>query len=385
MENTRIRISLIQENEEDKWDSYVLSHPLGTCYHLSAWRRAVEKTYGHRTFYIVAENKDARVSNIPDSPAKIVGLLPLIHIRHFLLGNCLVSLPFCDYGGILADDSDIEIRLLSRAIELSKELKTGTLELHQIKPVDLPLAGSDVPPGINPRALGNDEQDRCYKGLVNKTHKVRMSLSLPSSSEQLWSSFKAKLRSQIKKPMKEGLVAKIGGTEFLEDFYKVFSINMRDLGSPVHAKQFIEEVLLEFAGLAKLGVVYKGNSAMAGGLIIIFGNSVYIPWASSLREYNHLRPNMMLYWELLKYASDNGYARFDFGRSSPDGGTYKFKEQWGAVPSPIYWQYWLRDGGRAPGMDSTNSKFQWAIKLWQKLPVGLTKVIGPRIRKYIWL
>ena len=116
-----------------------------------------------------------------------------------------------------------------------------------------------------------------------------------------------------------------------------------------------------------------------------FRDTLENPWASSLREYSRLSPNMLLYWTMLEYACDNGYSYFDFGRSSPDEGTYKFKKQWGAEPIPLHWHYILLNGQPIIEETSEKSKFEKAIHFWKKLPVRVTKIIGPMIRKNIGL
>jgi len=218
-----------------------------------------------------------------------------------------------------------------------------------------------------------------------RSHKVRMLLNLPESSEILMKSFKAKLRSQIKKPLKEGLKSKIGGIDLLDDFYKIFSINMRDLGSPVHSKELMLNVLKEFPNESKIVMVHKDDQPLACSLVIGFKDTLKNPWASALREYSRLSPNMLLYWAMLEYACENGYAYFDFGRSSPDEGTYKFKEQWGAIPTPLHWHYIALGGQSINEEISEKSKFEKAIRYWQKIPVPITKIIGPMIRKHIGL
>ena len=171
-----------------------------------------------------------------------------------------------------------------------------------------------------------------------------MLLSLPASKEELLKSFKSKLRSQISRPQKEGMTAIIGGAELIDPFYRVFSVNMRDLGSPVHSKRLFREIFQEFPENAKIGLVKYQGEDVAAGLIFCFRNTVEIPWASSLKKYNGLSPNMLLYWSLLEYSCDKGFQYFDFGRSTPEEGTYKFKEQWGAKPSPLYWYDIVLDG-----------------------------------------
>ena len=350
-----ISIKQFQNNNAEAWDKYVHSHPHATLYHLFSWKTVIEKTYGHKTYYLAA------VKN--DSEQTITGILPLTHLKHFLFGNSLISIPFFDMGGILADNEETEKALLAQAIELGKFLKVDTLELRHIKQFN-----------------HLDSQNSKLK-----THKVRMVLELPDSSEILMKSFKAKLRSQIKKPIKEGLQPKIGGMELLDDFYKVFLINMRDLGSPVHSKNLLQNVLEQFNEQTKIIIICKDNKPYAASIIAGFKDTIENPWSSSLRQYSQLSPNMLLYWTMLEYACDNGYKYFDFGRSTPDEGTYKFKKQWGATPHPLHWMHISLNGKPIAEKESEKSKFNKVIQCWQKLPVPLTGILGPMIRKNIGL
>ena len=99
--------------------------------------------------------------------------------------------------------------------------------------------------------------------------------------------------------------------------------------------------------------------------------------------FSQYSPNMFLYWNVLKYACENNYRVFDFGRSTVGEGTYRFKEQWGAKPVQLYWHFWMKNGGPLPELNPKNPKYRIAIKIWQKLPVGLTRLIGPRVVKNI--
>lgn len=210
-----------------------------------------------------------------------------------------------------------------------------------------------------------------------------MVLDIPNNAELFLKSFNSKLRSQIRKPAKEGLTAKIGGVELIDDFYSVFAENMRDLGSPVHSKKFIAETLKAFSNTANMFIVYGDRKPLAGSVTIGFKDTLSNPWASSLRRYSHLAPNMLLYWSMLEFACKKGYQRFDFGRSTPGEGTYKFKEQWGSKPEPLYWYRLSNLDDQRQGDQSSKDKMSKAIECWKKLPVPLTKVIGPKIRKYI--
>jgi len=402
-----IDIKLMEASDADEWDKYVYGHRNGTLYHLSGWKYVIEKTYGHKTYYLLAAGRsqvaahsfegdnikvggsdvsDESIQNSKfkiDDSTNVVGILPLVHMKHFLFGNSLISIPFFDMGGILADDSETEKALFLEAVKLGQNLKVNNIELRHLQPLLFIEGNSEVSvqgsegnhAGVKPASI------KC----LTRSHKVRMILDLPESSEVLMKSFKAKLRSQIKKPQKEGLEARIVGLESLDDFYKVFSVNMRDLGSPVHSKRLMESVIQEFGEAAKIILVYRDHEPVACSLIIGFKDTLENPWASALREYSRISPNMLLYWTMLEYACENGYSCFDFGRSSMGEGTFKFKEQWGAKPTTFNWHYIYLKGQPKGDKISEKSRFENAIQYWQKLPIPLTRIIGPRIRKHIGL
>ncbi|MFZ3137469.1 MAG: FemAB family XrtA/PEP-CTERM system-associated protein [Thermodesulfovibrionales bacterium] len=336
----------MRNDDTAAWTSYVMDSPLSHCYHQVGWKNVIEQSFGHNTYYLLAEN----------SSGKIKGILPLIHIKSNFFGNYMVSLPFFNYGGICADSTDAYSCLLSEAIRIAKGEKAEHIELRHMenKTIDLPV----------------------------KTAKVSMRLSLPEKSEDLWKSLPSKLRNQIRRPEKEDMHTQIGRHEELDSFYEVFSVNMRDLGTPVYSKEFFKNILKEFPESTWICSVYnKDGEPAAAGFLVGFKRMLEIPWASSQQKYNQYSPNMLLYWNVLKFACDNGYRVFDFGRSTPGEGTYRFKEQWGAKPTQLYWHYWLRNGGPLPELNPKNPKYQLAIKIWQKLPVSLTRLLGPKIVK----
>ena len=206
-----------------------------------------------------------------------------------------------------------------------------------------------------------------------------MWLDLPSTAGILWDVLPSKLRSQIRRPMKEGMEVRWGAEEEVEAFYKVFSTNMRDLGTPVYGIHFFKLILKVFKDQARICVVYWKGSPVASGLFIAFRDRFEIPWASSLQSANKLSPNMLLYWSALQYACDHGYRVFDFGRSTIGATTFKFKEQWGAKPVPLHWYYPYRTGSDLPAVDVDNPRYKLAIGVWRRLPLWVTHRLGPRI------
>lgn len=332
---------------ETEWDAYVECHPQATGYHLFAWRRVIERVFGHQTVYLAAR----------DGQARIRGVLPMVFLSSRLFGRFLVSLPFVNYGGLLADDAQFQKALLEQAIEQAKRLGADHIELRHQDAADLRWA--------------------------KKQHKVSMRLELPADFDTLWKTFPAKLRSQIRRAEKDGMTFRAGGEELLESFYAVFSRNMRDLGTPVYSSAWFTEILREFPLNSRIGVVYRNEQPVAAGFLYGFRQVLEIPWASSDRRYNRFAPNMLLYRSVLEYACREGFRVFDFGRSTPDGGTYRFKEQWGARPVQLNWHYWLSNGGPLPDLSPSNARFRWAVSLWQRLPLMVSRCFGPAIVRYI--
>ncbi|GJQ57870.1 MAG: FemAB family PEP-CTERM system-associated protein [Candidatus Scalindua sp. AMX11] len=348
----KIRTATIKDRHE--WDQFVTLHPDASPYHLFAWKLAVEEAYHHKGYYLIAEEG-----------AKIQGVLPLILLRPPLLSGQLVSLPFCDIGNSLSDCDDVHEILIRESISLAKKIKAKKIELR----CDLTTLSSTENVVL----------------VSTETQKVRMVQQLPSSSEQLWGSFKSKLRSQIRKAEKNGLRFVWGSSEQLNDFYRIFCRNMRELGSPVHSKEWFKCIVRHYGENVRLGLVYHNNRPIGGGITLSIDKKICVPWASTLRAYNRLSPNMLLYWNLLKYAAHKDYDQFDFGRSTPGEGTFKFKMQWGAKPTPLYWNYIAPNGKRFKLDNKSASTRERVEKIWQKLPLPLTNCIGPSIRKHISL
>ncbi len=339
-----MNIRLYGEKDRKQWDRYVMGSGDSTCYHLAVWKDIVEKTFGQRTFYILAE----------DNGHDIKGILPLVRLKSFFFGNFMVSLPYFNYGGICADHDEVRGQLFQKAVQIARQEGATHIELRHTRHID---------------------------GLRVKTQKVSMRLVLPQKAEDLWNSFPPKLRTKIRRPSKEGMYPKIGREEELDSFYTVFSHNMRDLGTPVYSKELFKNIMKDYPAAWICTVYAKAGQPVASGFLLGFKETVEIPWASSLRSYNQYRPNTLLYWSAIGSACERGYRSFDFGRSTPGEGTYRFKEQWGAQPVRLYWHYWLRNGDRMPELNPQNPNYRMAIDIWKKLPVGLTRMIGPSIVK----
>lgn len=327
-------------------DAYVAAHPHGSSYHRGVWLDVFERAFGHRTMYLAAE-----------ADGRVTGVLPLVFFASRMFGRFAVSMPFVNYGGILADDRPVERALLDRAIHETRAAGGSHLELRHAR--------------------------QHFVTLTPKRHKVAMELSLAASVDAQWQALDKKVRNQVRKAEKAGLTTRDGGLELVPEFYEVFARNMRDLGTPVYSPSFFREVLAAFPDHARVLVVSLAGRPIAASLVHWFGNRIEVPWASSLREHNPLCANVLLYWQMLRFSVERGFQTFDFGRSTPGEGTYHFKKQWGAAPRELVWEYWTAPGQALPNLNPKNPKFDLAVRTWQRLPVGVATRLGPLVVRNI--
>ncbi len=334
-----IKVVVASEADEARWDGFVASNHAASGYHLWGWRRVFERGFGHQTIYLMALQGDV-----------VCGVLPLVLIKSLLFGRSLTSLPFLNYGGVVADGDDAAEALVTAAGDIARNNRCRHVELRH--------------------------RGRRFPALPVKQHKVAMLLQLADAS---WDDLDKKVRNQIRKAQKSGLTTHRGGAELLPDFYTVFARNMRDLGTPVYGKGFFDAVLGTFPDRADVHVIRLGHEPVAAGISYRSGGTVEVPWASSVRDHNALCPNHLLYWSIIEFAASTGHTVLDFGRSTPDEGTFKFKEQWGARPLALHWEYILESGETMPETSPANPKFHMAIELWKRLPLALATRIGPHV------
>ncbi|MGB0766454.1 MAG: FemAB family XrtA/PEP-CTERM system-associated protein [Phycisphaeraceae bacterium] len=290
---------------------------------------------------------------------RLAGVLPLALTRSPLFGKHLVSLPYLNRAGLLTDDAESGHALIDFAARLAEQHDARYLELRH-----------------HGRAFDSDRFTHC------RDEKVRMVLDLPTSEDALWSALKAKVRNQVRKGEQAGLSIRFGGDELVAGFYNVFATNMRDLGTPVYPRRLFSAILHNLGERAEIALVTEESIPIAGAILVydrVGGSAMsQVPSASCLRQFNPICANMWMYHKLLERAIARGASAFDFGRSSEGSGTYRFKKQWGAEPRPTPWQVVLRKGS----LDDTrpdNPRYLRRIEQWQKLPVWVTKAIGPTI------
>jgi serine/alanine adding enzyme len=327
------------------WDPFVNARPAASVYALSGWSQLAQEVFGHRAYFIEA----------CDAAGVLRGVLPLVHQRSLVFGGFATSIPFFNYGGALSDSPQVVRQLMAAARSLAIELRCKYLELRDVEP------------------RGDDWRVR--------TDKVSMLLDLPADAAALSKQLGAKLRSQIKRADREDPSVRSGGVPLLDDFYDVFCRNMRDLGTPVYPRRFFAAILTRFPALCQLVVVYRAGRPAAGGFLVVANGRAEIPWAACRQDDKAAGFNMKLYWEVLCAAVARGCTRFDFGRSTVDSGTYRFKKQWGAEPLQLHWHRWERDPQRhdAGRPASQGRVMQYATAVWQRLPLPVANTLGPLV------
>jgi FemAB-related protein (PEP-CTERM system-associated) len=224
---------------------------------------------------------------------------------------------------------------------------------------------------------------RVFSDLPVRSHKQTMLLALRETSDAMWNGLDRKVRNQIRKAEKSGLTVVTGRAELLDDFYTVFARNMRDLGTPVYGRELFAEMVRACPDGVRIHAVRLNGATIAAAISYRFRDVVEVPSASSLREHRALCPNHMLYWHIIQTSIGEGVRTLDFGRSTPGDGTYHFKEQWGAVPEQLEWEYVLAPGRKLPTADRHDSQFNLFIAAWKRLPVGVATMIGPRLVRVV--
>ena len=327
-----------------QWSQFLFEIEAHSTYHRYEWLQALSEYSNFEIFLFVL-----KVDN------KIVAGVPMLFMKSLLFGKCMVSVPYVNYGGMLAHSNELTMILLEHIKEWATEEKIDFFEFRTT------TSGLKLPV---------------------KSEKCSMILPLPPTNELLEEQLNAKVRAQYKKADTYKPEVFFGGLELLDDFYKVFSQNMRDLGTPVYGKSLFKKILQEKETNAFLCVVKIYNKPTSVAFLTGYRDLLEIPWASTLRSANKYDANMWMYRMILQKAIDLGYEYFDFGRSTKHASTYKFKKQWGAQPIEHHWYYLLRSN-EMPQTNPNNPKYRLLIAMWKRLPVWVANIIGPHVVKNI--
>ncbi|MHB1329263.1 MAG: FemAB family XrtA/PEP-CTERM system-associated protein [Gemmatimonadales bacterium] len=327
-----------------EWDRFGAARPGWTAMHRWAWKAVMENALGHESLYWGAYQSDGSLS----------GILPLVRVKSALFGHYLVSLPFLNYGGPLGT-VDAVAALARAATDRGRADGAKLVELRSRAPlaIDLPVSH----------------------------RKITVCLELPESDDALMKRFPAKLRSQVRRPDKEGVEVRFGPDQ-VEPFYRVFRQHMHSLGTPVMPRRLFDALPDAFGEDVWFGVGYLGREPIACGAGFRWNQEFEMTWASSLSQYNRISANMGVYWAFMRRAMAAGLRTFNFGRCTPGSGTHRFKNQWTAVDEPLNWYQASANGAvSTPSPDS--GPFSWAPRIWSRLPGPIANKAGPLLARLI--
>jgi FemAB-related protein (PEP-CTERM system-associated) len=342
-------VALIREftsNDQADWDRFVTGHPCGSPFHLIAWKKSIEQTFGYRAMYLVATRQ-----------GQICGVLPLFLVSSPLTGKRLISSPFAVYGGILASSDEARTGLVEKAKQLGSELRVKDIELR------------------------NAWESQC-SGLPRIDRYVTFTQEIGPDEEAVLNSIPRKTRAAVRKSLKESLSTRPAVAD-ITAFEDLYSRNLRRLGTPCFPKRHFRNLLENFKGMSDIREITLGGKVVAAVLSLYFRDQVLPYYGASDPAYNAAQPNNFMYYDLMRWGGQNGYRTFDFGRSKRVKGSYDFKSHWGMVERELPYEVHLVTSKNLPNYSPANPAFRLPILLWQKLPLGLTKVLGPRLIRYV--
>lgn len=340
------QIRQLTEGTTQHWDAYVESNPDATFFHRAGWKRVVERVFRHKTHYLYCQRGGA-----------IEGVLPLVHMKSPLFGNSLISVAFGVYGGPVASNEGAALALDQAACALAKDLDVDYLEYRPLKP-----------------------QNRA--GFVGKSDLyATFRKPLKPSVEENLLSIPRKQRAMVRKGLKLGLASEIDGAS--KRLHQVYAASVRNLGTPVFARQYFDELMHEFRDDCEiLLMIYRGRP-VSGVMSFYFRDEVLPYYGGGTHEARDVAANDVMYWEVMRRACERGCRIFDFGRSKCGTGSFHFKKNWGFAPEPLQYLYHLRRGSRPPELNPLNPKFRLFIEMWKRLPLAVANRVGPYIVRHI--
>jgi FemAB-related protein (PEP-CTERM system-associated) len=336
-----VSVRPFRAGDERRWDEFVRAHANGTFFHLSGWKRVIERSFGHRTYYLIAERGSA-----------ITGVMPLTHVKSLLFGSSLISNAFSVYGGPIAQDTETQRKLENEAIRLMDAIAVPVLELR-----DFSAHRADWP-----------SKDDLYASFRRP---------LDSSVEQNLKSIPRKQRAMIRKGMRNKLKSEID--HGVERLYRIYAESVRNLGTPVFSESYFHILRDEFSTCSDIVTVTCDGHAVASVLNFYFRDEVLPFYGGGVRAARALSASDFMYWEVMRRACERGYRNFDFGRSKVGTGSFAFKRNWGFQPTPLIYQFRLSPGTPMPDLNPLNPKLGMFIAVWKRLPLAVATRLGPSI------
>ena len=338
-----VRVREYERQDRARWEAFVERSPQACFSHRIGWRELIERCFGHRTHYLMAERG-----------GELVGVLPLAVVRSLFFGSALVSLPFFHVAGVAADDEEAAQALQGSAEALGRIIGVDHLELRN------PVPRAPLWP-----------RQALYAGF-------RKALS-PDPEANL-QAIPRKQRAMVRKGIKNGLTSQIDAG--VERFFPLYAESMHRHGTPPLPRGYFTMLLEVFGADAQVLTVVDGKGrALSSVLSYYFRDQVIPYYAGERKEARDLAANDFKYWELMRRACERGVRVFDYGRSKRGTGSYEFKKNWGFEPAPLAYEYCLYKRSAVPENNPLNPKYRALIGLWRRLPLPVVNILGPHLAK----
>ena len=338
-----MNIKFLDGRGEKTWDDYVERSLESTFFHKAGWRKVIQHSFGHHSYFLYAEENGS-----------ITGILPLVHINSFLFGNVLTSTAFCVYGGVVADNVDTALALDKKANELAKELGVDYLEM---------------------RNKTRQTPDRPYKELY-----VTFRKKLLDNADDNLQAIPRKQRAMVRKGINAGLLSEIDAG--IDRFYRAYSESVRNLGTPVFAKKYFLNLKEIFKEDCEILTVVDNKGQLVSSVMSFYFKDEVLPYYGGGTELARaVQGNDFMYWEVMRRAVEKGCKVFDYGRSKEGTGSYRFKKHWGFEPQPLFYEYSLLKSKNIPDVNPLNPKYQFFIAAWKRLPLTISQTVGPWLAK----
>jgi len=344
MSDSSVVVGVMNKEDAARWDAFVFACPEATFFHRAGWKEVIERAFGHRTHYLLAQRDGA-----------VVGVLPLTEVNSRLFGHSLVSNVFCVYGGIAAADDAARTALDTAAQNLARELQVGHLEYRQLKPFHADWPSQDL--------------YFTFRKAIDPDVEANM-LAIPR-----------KQRAMVRKGIKNELVAEIDAN--VDRFFKLFADNVKRHGTPALPKRYFALLKEVFGADCEVLTVLHQGRVVSSVLTFYFRDEVLPYYAGDTEDARHLAANDFKYWDLMRRGCERGYKLFDYGRSKRGTGQFDFKKNWGFEPQPLHYEYFLVNAPRVPEHNPTNPKYRLFIEMWKRLPTPVANALGPHIVKHL--
>ncbi len=342
-----LRTRHLTPKEHPLWDEYVRQHALGTPFHLTAWQKTIAEVFRFEPMPLAVFEKNT-----------LRGVLPLFLVKNPFAKKALISIPFAVYGGALADSEPAKAALAAELVKTAQGLGVEYAELRN---------------GYEEQTLGFNRVDR----YVTFTQQIR------PDEEQIMGTIPRKTRYMVRKSLKQSFETEIqtGRSKIFEDLY---AKNLRKLGTPCFPAKFFAALAKNFGSDMDIRhVKFEGKTASAV-LTFYFRDQVLPYYGASDPAFNALAPNNFMYYDLMRWAGARGFRTFDFGRSKRNGsGSYDFKAHWGMTERALPYELLLVKRKTVPNFTPANPIFSLPRKIWSRLPLPVTRLVGPTLLKWV--